>query len=237
VVAVGRRQKNGELVSSDAGDAGCGQRPDAAGHFAQAGIARIMPRRVVDVLEPVEVEHHQAHRRAGRAACLHPRENCRAVGHPRQRVDLGKPAKGVTRFLLGGNVLLQAKSPDCDAIVSELDGAADAGMAKLPTGGTEFKLDVVRRIVPVGLLDRFRQPRPFAVTVELAQGLVGDHGIALDPMQRVERLAPCILARCQIPFPGAHIGEAAGILQQLLLDQHFCVLMGQQQVLCADLGR
>jgi len=88
---VGRRgQQHGELVTAQPGDQIAG--PHAVGqpvrHHPQQGIADRMPQRVVDLLEPVEVEQQEP----GPAARPRHREQ-RVVGPAQQQGAVGQPGQ------------------------------------------------------------------------------------------------------------------------------------------------
>ena len=82
------RHQNGELISSPtADDGGGGERPaQDVGKAEDHLVARIVSERVVDVLEPVHVDHHDGIRLGGGNVFVHQLRPAGAVDQPRAAV-------------------------------------------------------------------------------------------------------------------------------------------------------
>ena len=126
----GSREEDGELVASESGDdvAVAQVAGEAAGQIDQQTVAVLVPERVVDLLELVQVHHDQRRLGSGTIGavsccpcqrCAQPLVEMRPVGEPGEVVVHGLMAKGLRDPGPFGHVLQR----DPDALVRQGEGA------------------------------------------------------------------------------------------------------------------
>ena len=162
---------NDELVAAEArGELVLGEKPgDALGGGLQELVAGCVPMHVVDLLEPVEVEHHQGHlavaRQSGGDFVFQPLLERGAVRQPRKRVEMRKVHDALFGRAPFAQVTHGEDAPDGTfrLRVAHDDFHRDGGLVR-----DELRLEALRRAVAAivddlpdgGVAQRRRATRP-----------------------------------------------------------------------------